>query len=196
MKQEKPGERSSGFFVALSFQSLRKERHSDATQSHLVAIHATSLGKIALRPASRSVERSCQSVTQLQRTITVTTGNSREGTDISEDFAQVLLEKYEQLPAQYSLETYKELEAKFEKTRIARRIALLTLTKPFSELRDDVVADRELAIAIADIYNGLESTIETMLGMVEIMETSRNWQMMALVHRADMKSILEKAGIN
>jgi hypothetical protein len=106
-----------------------------------------------------------------------------------------LLEKYEQLPAQYSLETYKELEAKFEKTRIARRMALLTLTKPFSELRDDVVADRELAIAIADIYNGLESTIETMRGIVEIMETSRNWQMMALVCREDMKSVFEEAAI-
>lgn len=122
----------------------------------------------------------------------MTTERSSENTEIDEAFVQNLLDRLKQEPAQFDLDTYKELEAKFDGIRLARRMSLLVLTKPFIDLHDQVVADRGFAIAVADLYEGTKSTLDTIRGSLEIMECAEKWMMMALACREDMPSVLEE----
>jgi len=113
--------------------------------------------------------------------------------EVDDDFARSMLEDLMQTPSQYDRATYEKIEERFEGTRVSRRVALLILTQPFNQLRDRVVANRRLAEAMVEMSYAVDSTLDMMRDIVEILETSRTWQMMALACRDDMMSLFEEA---
>lgn len=117
-------------------------------------------------------------------------GDKAWGEMPQDEFGVTMLRK---LKAQGPLTTMEEMDALegwWKDTMATRRCALVMLSKSFKELNKGVNADRELAVAAADIYNRLPNLIEGIKGVAGLLDKSQIWLMFALAGRRDMSELL------
>lgn len=97
----------------------------------------------------------------------------------------------ENKPAQLTTNNMDELEQAWVNRRRARRMALVMLTMPFAELRDNVQEDKEFATAVASALACTQNEIDFCHGVAEALETAKVWMNMSLCYRDDCQEILE-----
>lgn len=108
-----------------------------------------------------------------------------------DEFCDKLLAHFDAKRPILNFEQMDIIEETWERYMVSRRCALITLTKPFSEIRKMVEEDRRFALAVAEIYNntadnGYYATVHN------LMENAHKWAEMALLGREDMKQLIEE----
>jgi hypothetical protein len=109
---------------------------------------------------------------------------------ISEQQALRLLDELEKQPPLLSRELVSAIEDKI-KLDAYRHVALMFLSKPFKEMVKTFSADRETAVAFADIAHGAHAASERYKSLGEFLETASTHISIALCVRPDMKQVLE-----
>lgn len=118
--------------------------------------------------------------------------NEIDWESLSEDESlDKLTEIIESKPAQLTTDNMDELERAWKARMRARRMALVMLTMPFTELRDKVQEDKEFATAVAATLACTQNEIDFCRGVAESLETAQVWMNVSLCYRDDMQEILE-----
>lgn len=109
-----------------------------------------------------------------------------------EDFADALLAKLSDEPATITCEQMDAIEQHWRDTMPTRRCALAMLTKPFADLRDKVLEDRELALAIADSMQCANRELPRYKATIKLLEKAAALAAVAMAGREDMTEILDE----
>ncbi|MEW8086174.1 MAG: hypothetical protein AB2823_11450 [Candidatus Thiodiazotropha endolucinida] len=108
-----------------------------------------------------------------------------------EDFAKNLFDKLEAEGPVFTLEELGIFEGRLHKNAATRRLALVVLTKPFSEIQEKIESDRDFAIATADIYNCTDPGLYQ--ATHDLLENARLRMAGLLACRVDMEEIFKEA---
>ncbi|MFC1347716.1 MAG: hypothetical protein G8D81_20480 [gamma proteobacterium symbiont of Clathrolucina costata] len=108
-----------------------------------------------------------------------------------EDFANSLFDKLEAEGPVFTLEELGRFENRLQKNAATRRMALVVLTKPFSEIQEQIENDREFAVATADIYQCTDP--ELYQATHDLLENARLRIAGLLACRDDMEEIFKEA---
>ncbi|MCG7863861.1 MAG: hypothetical protein JAZ18_15865 [Candidatus Thiodiazotropha endolucinida] len=108
-----------------------------------------------------------------------------------EDFAKTLFDKLEAEGPVFTLEELGIFENRLQTNAATRRLALVVLTKPFSEIQEQIENDREFAVATADIYNCTDPGLYQ--ATHDLLETARLRMAGLLACRDDMEQVFEEA---
>lgn len=113
--------------------------------------------------------------------------------ELSDKFAENLIAEVETRPAQITCDDMDRLEDWWRNSTRERRAALLMLTQPFVHIQKETMNDEQFAEAIAQTLECVSDVIGGLQDLLEYLEVSKVWMMVALAGREDMRGIREKA---
>lgn len=106
-----------------------------------------------------------------------------------EEFVDKLFAYYDAQGSMLTCEQMDEIEQRWEAERRARRCALITLTKPFSWLTEQVHKDRDFALAIADVLHNTRGN-QFYSCLNKLLEAASSRAELALCAREDMQELI------
>lgn len=120
----------------------------------------------------------------------MTANQETESRDIPPEETERLLESVKGAPALLEDSLIPALEERLRKTGTARRIAFYVATKSFDELKNGILSDRELAVAMADVQRCARDAGEGLSIAYGIVLQSQARILAALSERGDCDEIL------
>jgi hypothetical protein len=98
-------------------------------------------------------------------------------------------------PALFTQEEMYKLEASIAEDRdgMPRRVALALLARPGGDFLDSIAADREAAVALAEVSKSLGGYVKRLRELTKLMEAAQGRMVIALANREDMDSVLKEA---
>lgn len=106
---------------------------------------------------------------------------------------EALIDACKGQPASLEKSQVFKFEEWLSESGMVRRTALLVATKPYDEFENDVLNDRDLAVAMADVERRIEDVTEGLKLMHDIAMQSRRWILVALSARNDCDEIIAEA---
>jgi hypothetical protein len=115
--------------------------------------------------------------------------------EIAADEGEKFLRQLREAPAVFTDAEMYSLEAKIgaDGDGPTRRIALAVLTTSGSRLLDEIAADRDYAVAVADVYQHLDGYLGRLRELTELMSAAQVRMMLALANREDMYAVMQQA---
>ncbi|MDR0776764.1 MAG: hypothetical protein LBE81_09030 [Azonexus sp.] len=111
---------------------------------------------------------------------------------MTNDEIDALFAKMEAQGPLLTMENMDEIEAAWHSQRRGRRAALALLTKPWAQLCQQVIEDRDFAVTVAQVKMVADEA-EMYKGLAELMKTASTWALMALASRDDMVEVIAEA---
>ena len=124
----------------------------------------------------------------------MTTNQETQSKELSAEDFERLLESCKGAPALLEKSQVFKFEERLNQTGAARRAALLVVTKSFDELKDAILNDRELAVAMADVERCARDAVEGLRIAYGIALQSQVRILAALSERDDYEEILTEVG--
>lgn len=84
-----------------------------------------------------------------------------------------------------------EFDRWFAESGVTRRAALLIATRPYDELEKEILNNREIAVAMADVERCIDHVADGFKLMHDIVIQSKYWILVALSKRDDALEIVE-----
>ncbi len=109
----------------------------------------------------------------------------------SEEFADSLIAKLETEEASLTAEEMDIIEQFWRNDIANRRATLIMLTKPFSEIREQIENDRSFAVAAAAVFDCIEP--DKYQAIADLLSDAQRRLMGALACREDMQEIMKEA---
>lgn len=108
-----------------------------------------------------------------------------------DEFAKNLFAKLEAEGPVLTLDELETFEDRIHKNQTTRRVALVVLTKSFSEIKEMIESDRDFAVATADAFNCTDPGLYQ--AAHDLLENARIRMAGLLACRDDMEQVFEEA---
>ena len=113
--------------------------------------------------------------------------------DDFESFVSDVFNEIETAGAVMTMEEMQQFERLLQENGVARRAHLAVLTKPWAEINESIVNNREGAEAIANVLECLD--VEFYQDLAKFVQEAKRRMLLSLCGREDMEEILEQAKI-
>ncbi|MFT4255632.1 MAG: hypothetical protein QM599_01500 [Pseudoxanthomonas sp.] len=117
-------------------------------------------------------------------------GSVQPDPGIEPDWTNEVFAKLEQKGPILTFEEMDLIEERWRDDTRNRRCSLLVLAKPWVELRELVVTDKEFAIAVAQIAPIARDLSERLHSLADAIGAADIWATCALAHREDMAEVI------